>query len=293
MKRSRTMSIVIATSCVLAVLAGAAILAAAHGPAGPGGITSDGMNPPVPQALDSTGTAPPEEAVSACTGKSAGDTCRFADRDGILTGICDDKPGMLACASSRNRDSGNVTGTDPVPPEGNAQQGTAGAGTMQPGGVGAGSGAGSFRLTSNASADGATLPAEYTCDGSGATPALSWSGAPAGTEEFALMMTTLPGDGTTRWNWVLYGIPGTTTGLVRNSSGVGTPGTGSHGTVMQYDPPCSQGPGAKIYTFTVYALSAPPALPGTPGQVTGQVLTSAISSITLAKASFSLSYTRP
>jgi phosphatidylethanolamine-binding protein (PEBP) family uncharacterized protein len=151
---------------------------------------------------------------------------------------------------------------------------------------------GTFVLTSSAGTSSGTLPAEYTCDGAGATPALSWTGAPAGTKEFALMMTTLPAGGSTRWNWVLYGIPGTTTGLAKNSTGVGTTGTGSHGTVMQYDPPCSQGPGAKVYTFTLYALSASPALPLSADKVTGPVLTSAITPVTLGKASFSLSYTR-
>ena len=106
------------------------------------------------------------------------------------------------------------------------------------------------------------------------------------------MMTTLPVDGATRWNWVLYGIPGTTTSLARNGSGVGTLGTGSHGTIMMYDPPCPQGPGAKIYTLTVYALSASPTLPGSADQVTGPVLTDAISSITLGKGSMDLSYAR-
>ena len=65
------------------------------------------------------------------------------------------------------------------------------------------------------------------------------------------MMTTLPGDGTTKWNWVLYSIPESTTGLARNSSGVGILGVGSHGSTMAYEPPCSQGPGAKVYTFTL------------------------------------------
>ena len=152
---------------------------------------------------------------------------------------------------------------------------------------------GVFTLTSPAGADGGTMPAEYTCDGAGSSVPLSWSNAPSGTREFALMMTTLPGDGTTKWNWVLYGIPATTTALARNSSGVGTPGVGSDGPQAAYQPPCSQGPGAKLYTFTLYALSASPSLPGTASQVTGAVLTSAIANITLGSASLRLSYTRP
>ena len=107
------------------------------------------------------------------------------------------------------------------------------------------------------------------------------------------MMTTLPVDGTTKWNWVLYSIPATTTGLAKNSTGVGIPGVGSNGPSMAYQPPCAQGPGPKLYTFTLYALSASPILPGAADQVTGAVLTQAISSITLASVSLNLSYTRP
>ena len=152
---------------------------------------------------------------------------------------------------------------------------------------------GTFTLTSPAASDGGTLPAEYTCDGAGASLALSWSNAPSGTREFALMMTTLPGDGTTKWNWVLYGIPASATGLAKNSSGVGTPGVGSDGPQAAYQPPCSQGPGAKLYTFTLYALSASPSLPAFANQVTGAVLTAAIANITLGSASLKLRYTRP
>jgi phosphatidylethanolamine-binding protein (PEBP) family uncharacterized protein len=141
-----------------------------------------------------------------------------------------------------------------------------------------------FSLTSEAGMDGGLLPQEYTCDGAGASPALSWSGAPAGTEEFALMMTTLPGDGTTKWSWIVYGIPSTSTGLVKNSSDVDALGARSYGAALAYEPPCAQGPGPKWYTFTIYALSASPSLPADSREVTGEVLGS---------ASLSLSYARP
>lgn len=148
-----------------------------------------------------------------------------------------------------------------------------------------------FRLTSSAAVDGGTLPAEYTCDGGGATIPLVWANAPAGTREYALLMSTLPGDGTTKWNWVLYAIPSSVTALARNTSGVGTLGVGSDGPQAAYQPPCSQGPGAKVYMFTVYALSAPPQLPA--GRIDGAVLTSAVAPVTLASASLGVSYTRP
>jgi phosphatidylethanolamine-binding protein (PEBP) family uncharacterized protein len=148
-------------------------------------------------------------------------------------------------------------------------------------------------LTSPVATNGGTLPAEYTCDGAGATIELAWGSVPAGTREFALLMSTLPGDGTTKWNWVIYGIPATATGLTKNSSGVGVLGVGSDGPTAAYQPPCSHGPGPKTYTFTVYALSASPVLPASPFQVTGAVLMSAIAPVTLGSASLSLTYSRP
>ena len=106
------------------------------------------------------------------------------------------------------------------------------------------------------------------------------------------MVTTLPVDGATRWNWVLFGIPKTTTGLARNSAGTGVLGATSHDMSVRYEPPCPNGPGAKLYTFTLYALSASPTLPDKSSKVTGAMLTKAISSIILDSASIKMSYTR-
>ena len=149
---------------------------------------------------------------------------------------------------------------------------------------------GSFTLTSTAGIEGATMAADYTCDGTGSSPQLTWSNPPAGTTEFAVLMTTLPGDGTTKWNWVMYGIPAATRSLAKDSFGLGTPGVGSDGPFVGYQPPCSQGPGAKVYTFTVYALSGSPSIAATP--VSGAALTSAMSNLTLGTAVLNLSFTR-
>lgn len=118
---------------------------------------------------------------------------------------------------------------------------------------------------------------------------MSWSQAPAGTQAFALLMTTLPGDGSVKYNWVLHGIPATRVSLARDSFGIGTLGVGSDGPAPAYQPPCSQGPGAKVYTWTLYALSAAAPVSGT---VTGQQLADAIAPLTLAKATFSATYSR-
>lgn len=152
--------------------------------------------------------------------------------------------------------------------------------------------AGAFTLTAEAFKHNGTLPAEYTCDGAGHSPALAWSTPPAGTQQYALLMTTLARDGL-KWNWVLYGIPASARSLAAGSSGVGTAGLTSDGPNLAYSPPCSQGPGAKSYTFTLYALSSAPSLPAEPRQVTGALLTTAIQPLTLASSALTVSYTRP
>ncbi|MFO0762242.1 MAG: YbhB/YbcL family Raf kinase inhibitor-like protein [Byssovorax sp.] len=139
----------------------------------------------------------------------------------------------------------------------------AGGGTGTGGVVDAGPDAppsGPLVLSSSAFTDGGTLPEIYTCDGQGLSPPLSWTGIPAETVELALMMTTQAKDGE-KWNWVLFHVPSSTTALLEGDQSIGTAGLTSDGPNLAYSPPCSQGPGAKVYTFTLYALSATPSLP--------------------------------
>lgn len=133
---------------------------------------------------------------------------------------------------------------------------------------------------------------EFTCDGRGSSPALTWTNAPANTQSFAVVMTTLPADGSTKYNWVLYDIPGTRTGLPRNAFGVGTTGSGSDGPFVGYQAPCSQGTGSKVYIWTLYALTARPAVSSVSGTVDGATLVQALSSLTLAKATLNLTHSR-
>jgi phosphatidylethanolamine-binding protein (PEBP) family uncharacterized protein len=147
-----------------------------------------------------------------------------------------------------------------------------------------------FVLTSPAFVDGGTLPVVYTCDGAGHSPPLAWTGAPEGTAQFAVLMTTLANDGL-KWNWVLYGIPAGVTALAESTAGIGVPGLTSDGPALAYSPPCSQGPGAKTYTFTVYALSAAPALDAPADSVTGQVLAAAIDHLILSSRRLNVTYT--
>ena len=85
-------------------------------------------------------------------------------------------------------------------------------------------------------------------------------------------MHHVPGPGDTHWYWVVYDIPANVTSLEKNSAGVGTLGNNSVNERTEYAPPCSKGPGEKIYTYTVYALSAEPQISVSASDVTRDVL---------------------
>ena len=152
--------------------------------------------------------------------------------------------------------------------------------------------AGSFALTSSAFVEGGTYATTYTCDGAKSTPPLAWTNAPSGTKAFVLLMTTQPDSSATKWNWVLYNIPSATASLATNTTGIGTLGNADDGAGTAYAPPCSQGPGAKTYTFTLYALSALPTLSTTASANSGAVVTAAIASLKLATATLNVTATR-
>lgn len=157
----------------------------------------------------------------------------------------------------------------------------------------AASGASSFTVTSAAGAQGATMPSTYTCDGSGKSPPLAWSGAPSGTQSYAVVMSTIPGPGSVKYNWLLYNIPASITSLDVGGAGGGTFGFADDGAGLGYAAPCSSSAGSKTYTFTVYALSAAPNLSAyTASQVTGGVLAQALAPVTLKAAALNLLNTR-
>jgi len=67
----------------------------------------------------------------------------------------------------------------------------------------------SFRITSTAFSSGASIAKNYTCDGPDVSPALSWNGAPAGTQSFALIADDPDAPAGTWVHWVLYNLPAT------------------------------------------------------------------------------------
>lgn len=116
-----------------------------------------------------------------------------------------------------------------------------------------------FKLTSPAVGKDGQLPVEFTCDGARLSPPLAWENAPAGTKAFAVTMHHFPQFGAgvedRHCYLVLYNLPATATGIARAYGGPGDWGANTVNDEREYAPPCSRGPGKKVYTLTVYALS--------------------------------------
>ena len=108
-------------------------------------------------------------------------------------------------------------------------------------------------LTSSAFADGAPIPTEYTCDAGSTQLPVEWTGAPAGTAEFALTMDDPDANGYV--HWVVTGIPADA-----HSLGTQLPSGATAGT--PYRGPCPPS-GVHHYVLTLYALSAPLGAPPT------------------------------
>ena len=148
-----------------------------------------------------------------------------------------------------------------------------------------------FVLSSPVMKDGGTLPRVFTCDGESKSPPLAWSGAPAGTKSFAVLMDHQPGPGDWHWYWTLWGIPSSTFSIDEGTSGGAVVGTNSVNRELTYAPPCSKGPGEKAYTITIFALSGTPDLQH-PETVDRAALLDALSGITIGKSSMTVTYAR-
>jgi phosphatidylethanolamine-binding protein (PEBP) family uncharacterized protein len=146
---------------------------------------------------------------------------------------------------------------------------------------------------STAFTNNGTLPTKYTCDGASVSPPIAWKDAPAGTKSFAVIMHHIPPTGDNHVYMLVYNIPSSISSLAEKSANVGLYGVNTVNGKTEYSPPCSQGPGAKLYVMTVYALSAEPVLGGVQSKVTRDILLAAISKTTLGTAVMNVNYTRP
>jgi phosphatidylethanolamine-binding protein (PEBP) family uncharacterized protein len=106
-------------------------------------------------------------------------------------------------------------------------------------------------------------------------------------------MYTIPPTGDRHVYIVLYNIPSSVSSISDNSKNVGEWGINTVDGKNTYTPPCSQGPGAKIYVLTLYALSSDPNLSFSTTKVTMDMLYSSIKSKIVDSALMSVTYTRP
>ena len=116
-----------------------------------------------------------------------------------------------------------------------------------------------MHLTSPSFSSGSTIPRKHTCDGSDVSPALAWSGAPQGTQSFALIADDPDAPVGTWSHWVLYDLPAGTTSLAENVSKVDAPPTGGRQgrndfRKLGYGGPCPPPGTPHRYFFKLYAL---------------------------------------
>lgn len=114
-----------------------------------------------------------------------------------------------------------------------------------------GAAAGRFTLTSPAFAPGGRIPAKHTCDGGDAVLPLAWTGAPAGTRSFALIMDDPDTPFGTFLHRIAWGIPGTAKGLPGKAPVEGVNGAGRIGWMG----PCPPS-GVHRYVFRLFALKS-------------------------------------
>lgn len=118
-------------------------------------------------------------------------------------------------------------------------------------------------IHSPAFADGGEIPTRFTCEGDDVSPALEWSGVPAGTKSLALVVDDpdAPDPKAPKMvyvHWVLYGLPPSATGLPEGVARSALPPGAKEGLNdwkrLGYGGPCPP-IGRHRYYFKLYALS--------------------------------------
>lgn len=122
-----------------------------------------------------------------------------------------------------------------------------------------------FSISSSAFQNEQVIPKKFTCDGADLSPALQWSGAPAATKAFALIMDD-PDAPPGRWvHWIIYDLPASVTAL---AEGVEKKAEGANGSKqglvwgvdtfskVGYYGPCPPPGKPHRYYFKLYALDA-------------------------------------
>ena len=115
-----------------------------------------------------------------------------------------------------------------------------------------------FTISSPAFENGQMIPVKYSCKGENVSPPLAWSGAPAGTKSFALIMDDPDAPSGIFVHWVVFNIPATAAGLGERVSPSGKlPDATIQGVngrqATGYTGPCPPW-GKHRYFFKLYAL---------------------------------------
>ena len=115
-------------------------------------------------------------------------------------------------------------------------------------------------VTSTAFGEGDPIPAEFTCDGAGTVPPLSWSDVPADAEALAIVVDDPDAPRGTFTHWVVLDLPPATRQVGPGELPQGAAQATNSGGKVGYYPPCPPS-GSHRYRFTVFALSQPTGLP--------------------------------
>ena len=112
-----------------------------------------------------------------------------------------------------------------------------------------------FRIFTSAYAEGGWIPPLHSCEGADLSPALEWTGVPAGARSLALVMEDPDAPGGVWTHWLLYDIgpkiPALPQGIRTGSLGLS--GTNDFDT-LGYRGPCPPRGGPHRYFFRLYAL---------------------------------------
>lgn len=115
-----------------------------------------------------------------------------------------------------------------------------------------------MQLKSPAFEEGGMMAARFTCDSADVSPALEWSGAPAGTRTFAIVCDDPDAPGGSWVHWLIFNIPVTS---IRLNEGILKQKTLENGARqgtndfrrIGYGGPCPPS-GVHRYFFRMYAL---------------------------------------
>jgi phosphatidylethanolamine-binding protein (PEBP) family uncharacterized protein len=115
-----------------------------------------------------------------------------------------------------------------------------------------------FVLTSPGFEAGGTVPATYTCDGPGTSPALAWSNVPPHTVELVLAISDPQANSALQW--MVADINPSTTGVAAGATPAGGVVLANRAGAHAYAPLCPAAGQDDTFEFTLYALSRPSGL---------------------------------